>query len=272
MSDWMEELERLADLRDKGLVTEEQFDEQRRRILPSASQPPPPGSSSQQFRDSHSKHEIPKSAKWNLRGLTGFLSSILMIIVLINVWRIVAHAQRWNLVNDILDGKRKFRALATISDLSDTEDMIVVSWGAMMLVSIVWLLLMITWAWRATDNLEHWNINPRWGKGWAIGGWFTPIGLLFIPYHVVSDAWRLAPSKDLSYQPKRNWWWLAGWLSWWIGLFTIYAAFGDLQSPETIRSADIIAIVGICIQIFSALTMTQAINEISQRHTKAALT
>ena len=39
MSDWMEELERLAELRDKGLLTEEQFEEIRSQIVPSAPKP-----------------------------------------------------------------------------------------------------------------------------------------------------------------------------------------------------------------------------------------
>ena len=36
MADWMEELERLAELRDKGLITEEEFEAERGKIVPSA--------------------------------------------------------------------------------------------------------------------------------------------------------------------------------------------------------------------------------------------
>ena len=262
MADWMEGLERIGELRDKGLLTEEQFDQQRSRILPSVHLPPE--SSNQAFHDKHDRNEVPnpKSAKWSLDGLSGFLTASLMLLVIIHVWRIAAHAQRWSLINDLVDGR-----YVSYSQLDAADSNVINSFGGLVICHFVFLILMIVWAWRATDNLEHWNKKPQWGKGWAIGGWFTPIGLLFIPYQVVRDAWRLASKSTTGI----NYWWLASFISWWIGLIAFGAAFINQESLDMMQSADIVAIVGICIQIFSALTMIKAIRQISDRHTKAAL-
>ena len=39
MADWMDELERLAELRDKGLITEDEYEAERAKIVPSAKEP-----------------------------------------------------------------------------------------------------------------------------------------------------------------------------------------------------------------------------------------
>jgi len=286
MPDWMENLERLGDLRDKGLITEEEFEAERNKLFPtsvnpfseeedakystpqvSSEQPPPPGSSNQTFRDRHDRKETPKAAKWDLRNLSTGLTVFLVLVTIMHVWRIVAHAQRWSLINDLFDGR-----YVSYSQADAADSNVFNSTGGLIICHFVFLILMIVWAWRATDNLEHWNKKPRWGKGWAIGGWFTPIGFLFIPYQVVRDAWKLAPTKAANSPNTRNNWWLASFISWWIGAIAIRFAFADPESPEAMQSADIVAIVGICIQIFSALTMIKAISQISDRHSKAALT
>jgi len=57
-------------------------------------------------------------------------------------------------------------------------------------------VLFVVWAWRATKNLQAWEAPLRRGPGWAIGGWFIPVGNLWIGYQVVRDAWELAPDRD----------------------------------------------------------------------------
>jgi hypothetical protein len=187
MADWMENLERLGDLRDKRLITEEEFEAERNKLLSSTGkpfskeeettntspqtntgQPPPPGSSNQQFQDRDNEKEIPKSAKWNLSGLSGFLTTSLILLVVMHVWRIVTHAQRWSIINDLLNGE-----YVSYSSADAADNNVIYSFGTAILINVIWLVVMIIWAWRATDNLEHWNKNPKWGKGWAIGGWFT---------------------------------------------------------------------------------------------------
>tara|TARA_B100000945_G_scaffold56878_1_gene41942 strand:+ start:754 stop:1602 length:849 start_codon:yes stop_codon:yes gene_type:complete len=282
MGDWMEKLERLGALRDRELITEEEFEAERDKLLPtsvppfseekettysprqaSSEQPPPPGSSNQTFREKHDRKETPKAAKWDLRGLSSGLAVFLVLVTIMHVWRIVAHAQRWSLINDLFDGRY---VSYTQADAADSN--VLNSFLGLIICHIVFLILMIVWAWRAADNLEHWNKKPQWGKGWAIGGWFTPIGFLFIPYQVVRDTWRLASKSKTGI----NYWWLVSFISWWIGVIAFRAAFADQESLEAMQNADIVAIVGICIQIFSALTMIKAISEISDRHAKVTLT
>ena len=91
-----------------------------------------------------------------------------------------------------------------------------------------WLLglpafvLLVIWSWRASKNIQTWEKQSgrdvRRGAGWAIGGWFIPIGNFWIPYQTIQDAWQRAPWTDGSWQryddPQRNNAWLISWLTW----------------------------------------------------------
>ena len=278
----MNELERLAELRDKGLITDEEFEAERGKIVPTPGPPPDPPSDALKSVPNSFLRPHPIISRFfsnrSLGLLSGLLTLTLMLLVLTHVWRIVAHAQRWSLVNDILNGpslRGSSQVRALRRDAVNADNLVTGSYSAMILISIVWLLLMIIWAWRATNNLEHWNKNPKWGKGWAIAGWFIPIGNLFIPYQVVRDAWKLAPSKDSNSQATRNNWWLVSFISYWIGTATFFMAFSSTdvyEITDATRNAEVGAIVGISIQIISAITMIKAIRQISDRHKKAALT
>ena len=67
MADWMEELERLAELRDKGLITDEEFEIKRQEIISSSSTEEhigrPPGPNAERRPPS------PKARKWIIIGI-----------------------------------------------------------------------------------------------------------------------------------------------------------------------------------------------------------
>lgn len=48
----------------------------------------------------------------------------------------------------------------------------------------------LIWIYRAAGNAPALDVMaPEFSPGWAIGGWFIPIGNLFIPYKVVKGLW-----------------------------------------------------------------------------------
>ncbi|WSS48961.1 DUF4328 domain-containing protein [Streptomyces sp. NBC_01180] len=67
-----------------------------------------------------------------------------------------------------------------------------VSWGDSvgMLTLVPTAVVFIIWLYRSRKNADVFarDIQGR-GAGWAIGGWFIPIGSLWIPHGVASAAW-----------------------------------------------------------------------------------
>lgn len=85
-----------------------------------------------------------------------------------------------------------------------------------------WLsgIAFIVWFHRANSNLRVLGLaRVEYSAGWTIGGWFIPIGNLFIPYNIMAEIWNgSAPENAASRYAKaapglvwvRCWW--AGWL------------------------------------------------------------
>jgi len=55
---------------------------------------------------------------------------------------------------------------------------------------VVTVVLFIRWFHRAYRNLGVLGGLPRYGAGWAIGGWFVPILNLWRPKEIANDIWR----------------------------------------------------------------------------------
>ena len=52
-------------------------------------------------------------------------------------------------------------------------------------IYLLFVVAIIFWTYNAHTYIQPLSEGKRkWGKGWAIGGWFTPVGFLFIPFLV----------------------------------------------------------------------------------------
>jgi Domain of unknown function (DUF4328) len=92
--------------------------------------------------------------------------------------------------------------------------------GATLLVFVATIVIWLIWQFRATRNLQTWNVGMRRGSGWAIGAWFVPIIWWWWPAQNVHDLLRgskpsLAPLGGFAprepAEPIIGWWW-AVWL------------------------------------------------------------
>mgnify|MGYP000002177919 CR=1 FL=1 len=170
---------------------------------------------------------------------------------------------RASLLHDVANWRR-----VSFQDATDAENMVAGGLLGIGLTRIVLFILLIVWAWRATKNLQTWGAPLKWRPGWAIGGWFIPIGMLWIPYQVVRDAWRLAPGDETRPADQINGTWLFGFLSWW-GSIVLLQIGGVGETPSEMRNTDVIAGFGALLGCASAIAILVAIGQISRRQDQA---
>ena len=76
--------------------------------------------------------------------------------------------------------------------------------------------------WRAAKNNEALGrMNPRFGPGWSIGGWFIPIANFVIPILIMQDLWRGSDPGvsrgDPGWRTGRG----SGLIGWWWAVFLL---------------------------------------------------
>lgn len=82
-------------------------------------------------------------------------------------------------------------------------------------------VVVIVWLYRHHKRLSTIaGPDMKYSHGWTIGGWFIPIGNLWIPKRIVDDLWRRSgrtdgvnATGDSEAVPARNHWWWALWIA-----------------------------------------------------------
>jgi hypothetical protein len=90
------------------------------------------------------------------------------------------------------------------------------------------------WTYRAYKNITALGAQrPRFGPGWAIGGWFVPILGLWRPKQIVDDIWRSSDPAAPAVMPPDRWHGLRtpALLAWW-WLFYIAGSVADRLSAR----------------------------------------
>jgi len=241
VSGWMEDLEKLNKLRNDNLISEEEYEQQKAALLPTGSES--------------------SISTYNLKGLGKAISILAVISSIMGLLSLIAFANRASLINDIKNG-----TYVSWADIDNADTFVGVSTIFEILIGIPLAIILIIWAWRAAGNLEAWGKRGRWSRGWAIGGWFCPIMFFFVPYQVISDAWKNA--LNFSSGQQRNNLWLAGFVVWWIG----YAlnVIGSMIGTDTIDDAiagDVIYAASGVTTIAAGILIAIAFKQMSERHT-----
>lgn len=97
-------------------------------------------------------------------------------------------------------------------------------------------VLVIIWLWRARKNLDAFpEASAEYKPGWAIGGWFVPIGNFFIPLWVMRDV----AEGSL----RRGWvkatahvWWTA-----WLGSYCVGRVAGAFDPDPDADATELVA-------------------------------
>ena len=243
MAEWMKELRELDKLRADSLITDEEYEKQKALLIPSKSN---------------------ATITYHLLGLGKAVSIVAGLTAVAGLLSLIAFSNRASLLTDIKNGN-----FVSWSDGDSADSFVGAAIACELLIGIALLVLLIIWAWRATINIETKGRSGRWSRGWAIGGWFTPVMFLFVPYQIISDAWKNASDEEETNSGRNNFW-LAGFALWWVGV--ALGVMGNITNADIDSSiddailADIFYAINGAISLIAGILIAVAFNQMSKRH------
>jgi hypothetical protein len=116
-----------------------------------------------------------------LKGLVTAITVLLIVAAVAAAFGAAALAHRVDVVGRLPDR-------ATILEANRADDRVSSSFSFLLLSIIATAVLWMIWQFRYSKNAEQLGGKLRWGPGWAIGGWFIPVGSLFIPAMQMAGA------------------------------------------------------------------------------------
>ena len=97
-------------------------------------------------------------------------------------------------------------SFATLQRIDDSNVRLVTVYVLVFGAFIFTAVFFISWTYRAYKNGPALGAqSPRFGAGWAIGGWFVPIMALWRPKQIVDDIWRMSDPADPPFVRSVDW-------------------------------------------------------------------
>lgn len=198
-------------------------------------------------------------------GLSHAVVALLCFVILADVFSIAAAVNLRSLQSTVQDGG--FEAIASRG--ADRADML--TGHAANLQAIGYLatgVLFIIWFHRVRANAEVFapDVHRR-GRGWAIGGWFVPIGNLFIPRGIAADIWAASSQDPYGAGQKErhtllNVWWIT-WLVSGLVDGIAGAQYDDAETADALRTAGDALVVGGLVDIAAALLAVAVVRRLT---------
>jgi hypothetical protein len=213
-----------------------------------------------------------RDVSWRARLARGWLIITLGLSLLTGALEI-GHL---NLLGDATDEDASFATLQRIDESNVTlATVYVLVFGAFIFTTVFF----ISWTYRAYKNGPALGAqNPRFGAGWAIGGWFVPILALWRPKQIVDDIWRMNDPADPPFVRSVDWrprsvpflisaWWAVFIVS---GFVDRFAARGDASTIEGDRTLTSWGLVGSGLSIIGAALAIWLISTCTARQRERA--
>ncbi|MEV5506471.1 DUF4328 domain-containing protein [Streptomyces orinoci] len=143
------------------------------------------------------------------RGVRTALDVLLIVSVLGLLLMAVARFQQYAVIGEILDqaprvGDATARHAKNADDLFRTTNLLY------LVVAVATVVLWVIWFRRARLNAEIFAPGShRFGSGWAVGSWFTPVVNLWFPKQMANDIYRASAPGGPQSAPKgllNSWW------------------------------------------------------------------
>ena len=129
-----------------------------------------------------------------VRSLASALSILLAVAAVGAAFAALAYVHRATVADDFID-----RATVSLSDLRDADRQVGIAVGLCGLLFVSILVVLIVWQHRYARNAQVLTGPLGLGPGWAIGGWFIPIGWFVLPgLQLAQSAKASDPAVQLS--------------------------------------------------------------------------
>lgn len=206
---------------------------------------------------------MPYSAPWppadvlrSPRGLALAVSLLLGVAAAVNLFSAAVSGYAYSLM------KRVTADPAAVAEGTlDRSDVLTGIAGALQsLILTATAVVFIIWFHRVRVNGEIMRPDAfSQTRGWAIGGWFIPIGNLFLPYRTAKETWTASTqfAPDGSFRPVSpapvTAWWVT-----WVSSLVLDRVSGYMykraDTPEALRDASAVAMVG-CVATAAAAVL-----------------
>ncbi|MGV9450691.1 DUF4328 domain-containing protein [Streptomyces sp. NPDC003635] len=198
-------------------------------------------------------------------GLGRAAAAALGVVIATDLFALWTDVVLYDVVSDLADGS----GFVSV-ERADRADRIFAAGGVIQTVALlVSAVLFLCWFHRARVNAEVFNpYGHRKKRGWAIGGWFTPVVNLWFPRRITLDIWDASSPWGA---PRPHGLVNAWWTFWVIELIAgraAFTAYRKAETPEEIQNAlqqilfaDVVDIVAAALAIAVVLRLTRMQHE-----------
>ncbi|MEU4346205.1 DUF4328 domain-containing protein [Streptomyces sp. NPDC023838] len=213
---------------------------------------------------------VPGTVLRNPRGLATAVTALLGVVAALDLFALYTGVVMHRLTGDLLSHS---------SDEIERADDLYEMTGSVQLAAMgVTAVVFIIWFHRVRSNADAFaqDVCTR-TRGWAVGGWFVPIGNLWIPYTIAREVWtasaQTAPDgswREASERPITTWWWT------WVSALLIYRFGTTMQehadTPDTLQRATDDILVADALNLAAAVLAIVFVRKLTaMQHTKATL-
>lgn len=200
----------------------------------------------------------PAAALRSPQGLATALTVLLSVAAAVNLLSAGAEALTLSVMRDLVAHPgRTSRSAVDLSDLLTG-----LAAGLQVLSLLGTAVVFVIWFHRVRCNGEVFRGDGfTQTSGWAIGGWFVPIGNLFIPFRIARQTWAASTQygPDGSFRKVSS----APLTAWWI-LWTVSSVLGRVydrlsRSAETPGALGDVALFGMVIDLVTVAAAVFAI-------------
>jgi hypothetical protein len=116
-----------------------------------------------------------------LRGLALTLTILLPLAALLALALAFVHVDRASLIDDTFSDGGAGIDFAALQDLDDADDRVSAVTAFYVVMVLITGCVFIAWQFRHAKNAQALGSRGGLGPGWAIGGWFIPVGSFVLP-------------------------------------------------------------------------------------------
>jgi hypothetical protein len=230
--------------------------------VPGDGQPPPVGQQLGYGYAPVGTGERPKPIK----GLATALSVLLAITAVAALLLALAFFNRASILDDPFG--------ASFDELQSSDDAVAGGGGFLILGLLVTGIVWLIWQYRHAKNARALGQTDGLGPGWAIGGWFIPLGNWVIPQLQLKQA---AEASDPSGARKAPPIVIVWWVLWVVGAVAGFGSgnrgeeeISSIDDIDSFQSADQIAGASLFVFLAAAIAAIVMVRTLSRRQHEAA--